>query len=130
MADDEYIASAHRVGQQLFAARKRTEAQLEEYRADGNQEGIDESMLDLSKIRAQGNALNQEYNEHVQRNYQPIQQTAEEWRVKSAEKMTGDDGLAVVNYGKKPGDPTWISPQEYNEQAQVLRSKKSRGEYT
>lgn len=128
---DQIIDGALRRGRELVIAQKRTEALLEEYQSDNNEEGISEAIGQLAQIRAEGIALNQLHNEHVQRNsYQPIAQSPEEWRVKPAEKMTGDDGLAVVNYGKKPGDPTWVSNEEYNRQVAVLRQKKSQGEYS
>jgi hypothetical protein len=131
MSNDPVLKGAMRRGQELVVQQRKTEVLLAEYSADDNEYGVAEAVAQLAQIRAEGNALNQLHNEHVARNnYQPPQQTAEEWRVKSAEKMGGDDALAVVNYGKKPGDATWISNEEYNRQVAVLRQKKSQGEYS
>jgi len=71
------------------------------------------------------------YDRHVQ-SQQPQHRAPEsgmEFIGKPAEKMGGDDGLKIVNYGKSPSDPTWLSPAEYNEQVAELRRAKQRGMY-
>jgi hypothetical protein len=130
MSNDPITAGAIRRGKELDVQWRKTEALLAEYENDGNEWGVSEAVSQLASIRTEATALAQLHAEHVQRNsYQPPAQSPEEWRVKSAEKMDGNDGLAVVNYGKKPGDPTWISNEEYNRQVAVLRQKKANGEY-
>lgn len=128
---DALTAGAMRRGRELIVAQKRTEALLEEYQSDGNEEGCAEAIGQLAQIRAEGQALNQLHQEHVQRTtpqYEDVA-TGAEWMGRPAHKMTGDDGLKIANYGKQPNDPTWISTEEYNKQVAVLRQKKANGDY-
>jgi hypothetical protein len=131
MSNDPRIEGALRRGRELVVAQKRTEALLEEYTNDNNEEGISEAIGQLAAIRAEGNALNQLHNEHIQRNTpQPREiESGLEWTGKPAHKMGGDDALRIVNKGKQPGDPTWLSADEYNQQLARLNRAKALGEY-
>jgi hypothetical protein len=132
MSNDPITAGAYRRGQELLVAQKRTEAMLEEYRSDNNEEGISEAIGQLAQIRAEGNALNELHNDHLRRSA-PQQREPEsggEWLHKPVSKMGGDDALSIMNYGKAENDPTRLTAQEYNAQLAVLNRKKASGEIT
>jgi hypothetical protein len=127
---DPLISAAQLRGKQLYASRKRAEADLAAYVAEGDEAMIADTLGDLASIDEQGAALNRLHDQHVQANtYRAPPESANEWMAKSAEKMGGDDALKIVNYGKHPSDPTFLSAEDYNKQQRELLRLKANGMY-
>ena len=131
MSDDPLISAALLRGRQLLASRKQAEADLARHVANDDEAMAADSLGDLAALDEQGAALNRLYDQHVQANTprQREPETGAEWLGKPIHKMGGDDALRTINYGKQPGDPTIVTPQEYNEQVAKLRRLKAQGQY-
>jgi hypothetical protein len=131
MSDDALISAAQLRGKQLLASRKQAEADLARHVANGDEAEAADTLGELAAIDGQGAALNHLYNQHVQANTlrQPEPDSGNEWLAKPSHKMGGDDALKIVNYGKHPSDPTWLSAEDYNKQQRELIRLKAQGMY-
>jgi hypothetical protein len=127
--DDPLIAAANLRGKQLYASRKQAEAYLARYVADGDQDMIADTLGDIAAIDAQGEALNRLHQQHTQRAPAPVPDDSNEFLAKPAHKMGGDDALRIINYGKREGDPTRLTADDYNRQLGALHQAKARGMY-
>jgi hypothetical protein len=131
MSDDSLIQGARKQYRTLEAAQARLQANLAEYIADGNEEGIAEELGNMTILELQKDKLGQMYDRHIQSQQPRYREpdTEAEFKAKTPEKMGWDDGLKIVNYGKLPGDPTIVTPDEYNRQIAALRRHKANGKY-
>jgi hypothetical protein len=96
--DDDLIEAAEQQFKTINAAKMRAQAHLAEYRAEGNRDGIAEQLQEIANIdTAAANLSNLYQRYHREQNPPaPPAQSAEEWRVKSAEKMDWNDAYQVA----------------------------------
>jgi hypothetical protein len=123
--DDDLLEAAQQQFKTLGAARKRTEANLAEYRADGNREGISESLQELGNIDAAAANLTNLARRHAQAS-QPVQQapqTDQEWMSKAPEKMDYNDVARIVSKSKYGFDD-----KKFREGIQEVARRRARGE--
>ena len=129
--DDPLIAGARLRGKQLYASRKQAEAHLAQYVAEGDQGMIADTLGDIAQFDREGESLNKLHQQYVAANT-PQQREPEdgnEWLAKPSHKMGGDDALKIINYGKNPSEPTWLSAEDYNKQQRELIRLKAQGMY-
>jgi hypothetical protein len=129
--DEFNLRAAQRQMQTLVAAKQRAVANLSQAQTEENEWAAAEEIGTIAELNRQiMNISELAQQEHNRLNPPaPPPQSREQWRVKPAEQMSGNDALEVINYGKKPGDPTYISPDEYNRGYAELQRLKSLGHY-
>lgn len=100
--DDDLLGAAEQQMRTLQAARARIQADLAEARAYGDPAVIGQEIQALANVDQQVQALSNLADRHArsQNPPAPLPQTAEEWRVKSADKMTWDDAYHVAAKSK------------------------------
>jgi hypothetical protein len=115
-------------GKQLVAQRKQLEAHLARAEAENDTEYAGELIQEIANVDEQGAALNRLHSRYIaERN--PVIEERESIFESKRHPQDGDDALALINYGKQPGHPTYLSPDEYNRQQRELFRRKARGEY-
>jgi hypothetical protein len=128
--DDDLVHGVEQQFKVIQAARARCEADLAEYRADGNTAGIAEELQTIANLDNSARNLSNLVERHArsQQPAAPIPQTPEELRVKPAEKMTWQDGLDVAINGSKYGKGLdFNDPNVRRGYAEVMR-RRSAGE--
>jgi len=98
--DDDLVQAAERRFQALNAARLRSQAQLAEYRAEGNGDGIEESLQEIANIDAASNNLVGLAKRHAQAQQPPPPQTDQEWLTKAPERMDYNDVARMASKSK------------------------------
>ena len=117
-----------RYGRELAVTQRRVEALLAEYEADNNVEGIKEAVGDLAKIRAEGNALNELYNEHVAANQPAPPPRADAWMTKRSDEMNYEDAYNMLNQTSETAKiGGGISREEYIQNIRRLQQEKAAG---
>jgi hypothetical protein len=112
MSDDFETSSVknrlHRLGYQ----RQLALTDLAEARATDDYSSGAEAAQTIANLDAEKANLIALYNRHIASNNPPpqIPQTAEEWRVKSADRMTPQDGLEVARRSKYGANLDWNDP--------------------
>jgi hypothetical protein len=128
MADDFFIRNAQERYAELQADLAQVEAGLMRAKTEGNDYSARELISGRAGIQAEMRALNDSYQEHIRQS----QQVPERESIMDSKRLpsNGDDALEIVNYGKRPSDRTWISPEEYNAQlAKLQYLKTAKGMY-
>jgi hypothetical protein len=125
MSDDPLISAARLRGQQLYASRKQAEANLARYVADGDQEMVADTLGDIASIDAQGQSLNQLYQQHTQAPRQAAEQTESEFMAKSPERMTYADVQRVASKSKYGA----LSAEDMQRGIAELQRRKAGGAY-
>jgi hypothetical protein len=125
---DFYEDAARKRYQTLEAAKARVIANLEEYRANEDDAAAADELQALAILNDQQASLQRLHQQyHQQRN--PPQEERESIFASNRLPKNGDDALEILNYNKKPGGATYVTPEEYNRQLAELQRLKSRGEY-
>jgi hypothetical protein len=100
--DDFYNQAARRQYQTLQAARARLVANLEEFKANGDDISAAEEIQTLATINDQMQSLERLHSRYQQslNPPPPAPETENEWLSKSAERMTPDDAIRIHSKSK------------------------------
>jgi hypothetical protein len=127
---DFYQESAEARMERLNYQRQLALTNLQEAKATGDHFAGGEAAQEIADIdAAMGNLvrLHNSYLQSQQPQHEP-EQTAEEWRVKAAERMSPSDGLrAAINGSKYAAGLDWNDPNVQAGYREVQR-RKARGE--
>jgi hypothetical protein len=127
---DFYQESAEARLQRLNYQRQMALVNLQEAKMTGDLHSGGEYAQEIADIDAAKANLIRLHNAYLQ-SQQPAQQpeqTAEEWRVKAAERMTPDDGLkAAINGSKYAAGLDWNDPN-VQRGYQEMQRRRGRGE--
>jgi hypothetical protein len=98
MSDDFITRSLQRQLDEINAQQRQVEANIARAKADNDDYLGGEYAREHAQLRATRNMIIADYNEEMARQTPkaPPPQTAEEWRVKSAEKMDWNDAYQVA----------------------------------
>jgi hypothetical protein len=127
---DFYQESAEARMERLMYQRQLALTNLQEAKATGDHFAGGEAAQEIADIDNAAANLARLHNSYLQ-SKQPAsqpEQTAEEWRTKSVERMTPDDGLrAATNGSKYAAGLDWNDPNVQKGYAEVQR-RRGRGE--
>jgi hypothetical protein len=124
--DDPLVSAGLLRGRQLYASRKRAEANLAQYIAEGDQDMIADTLGDIASIDSQGNALNELYRQHTQRAPAPVPQTDGEFMAKAPERMDYSDVQRMASKSKYGA----VSDDDMRRNIAELARQKALGKYT
>jgi hypothetical protein len=123
---DFYQDAASRQGKQLQIQRRNAESALIEAETNGDTDTAARAIQEIADIEAAGARLNALHRQYTT---PPAQQERESIFASHREPKTGDDALEILNYGKRPGDATYVTPEEYNRGLAELHRRKAMGDY-
>jgi hypothetical protein len=100
--DDDLVDAADKQFKIIAAARSRAQADLDDYRAMGNTEGIAEELQTIANLDNSARNLSDLARRHAQSQQpaQPVPQTDQEWLSKAPEKMDYNDVARMVSKSK------------------------------
>jgi hypothetical protein len=127
MSDDFYLEAAKTRLNQLDYQRQLALTNLSAAKAQSDYDSAAEAVQEIADLDSARERLVRLHQQHVasQRPPQPLPQTPEELRVKPAEKMTWEDGLAVAVNGSRYGkDLTFDDPNVRRGFAEVMRRRR------
>jgi hypothetical protein len=128
MADDSLMSGAKKQYKVLQAAEARLQANLAEYVADGNEDGIAEELGNMTILELQKDKLNQMYNRHVQSQQPAPPARADAWMSKRSDEMTPEDAYQMVNQTSETAKlGGGISREEYINNMRRLQQEKAAG---
>lgn len=126
MSDDFYEASARKRYQVLEAAKAQSMADLQRFQTDNDEDSAAAELQALAHLNDQQASL-----ERLHRTYQqgknPVRQARESIITSRRDPANGDEALEIINYGKLPGDPTRLTPEEYNRQQSKFNQLRAAG---
>ena len=123
--DDDLVEAAQQQFRQLGTARLRAQAQLAEYRSDGNRDGIQEQLQELANIDAASSNLTNLARRHAQSQQAPLPQTDGEFMAKRPERMDYNDVLQMTAKSKYGA----VTPEELQRGINELHRLKGLGQY-
>lgn len=126
---DFYQESAEARMERLNYQRQLALVNLQEAKITGDLHSGGEyaqEIADIDAAKANLVKLHNSYLQSQQPQYQP-EQSPEEWRVKSVERMTPEDGLEVSRRSKYGKDLNWSDPNVQKGYAEMQR-RRGRGE--
>jgi hypothetical protein len=100
--DDDLLEAATQQFKVIEAARRRSEADLAEYRANGNTYGIAEELQTIANLDSSARNLSDLARRHAQASQPqaPVHQSDQEWFAKAPEKMDYNDVARIVSKSK------------------------------
>jgi hypothetical protein len=123
---DFYQESAEARMERLNYQRQMALVNLQEAKLTGDLHAGGEYAQEVADIDAAKANLVRLHNSYVQsQQQQPIPQTREEWRVKSAERMTPEDGLEVARNSKYGANLDWNDPGVQRGYAEMQRRRRT-----
>jgi hypothetical protein len=126
--DDFYANAAQKKFNELAHQRLRAQHDLAVSLSDGDEFAAANEIETIAEIDAkQANLIALAQREVARQN--PPQQERESVITSRRAPADGNDALEIINYGKRPGDPTIVTPQEYNRQMSEFQRLKAKGMY-
>jgi hypothetical protein len=98
--DDDLVEAAQQQFRVINAARMRSQAQLAEYRADRNSDGIQEELQNIANLDNAASNLTNLARRHAQSQQAPPPQTDQEWLTKAPERMDYNDVAKMASKSK------------------------------
>jgi len=125
---DFYENAAGRQFQHLQAQITRSHAELQQYQAEGDQDSAAAELQHLAGLKRQVKELTELAVEHA--NAQNAAKEREDNFMDSKlHPSNAGEALRIINHHKRPGDPGYVTPQEYANNQAKLALAKSKGEY-
>jgi hypothetical protein len=127
--NDFYDASARKRYQVLEAAKARAIANLEEYRATGDEDSAAEELQTLATINDQQASLQRLHQQYHQQMQPPPAPRPDSWREKRTDEMTPQDVINMIQQGDGKHSKT-MSAEDYWRGYQKLQQAKAAGDYS